>query len=192
MNFWADGVEQTNRCERAYTVSRSLEERIHLRDRSGRRRMSNAVVAQLRCPEADNPKKEMSMYIPRPAAWGQRGSRSTTPCIHSSGVSTLSLGQPASMGSLLFAAGPQDGAFAAEFVASCAPAVGPVSRAGHLHHAACCRDPEPQTLKRITVKHTARPIRRSMMRERDKFFDANGPRLRYVDKVSYKRPENRR
>src|SRR6202040_4295818 len=60
-------VEQTNRGERAYDIfSRLLKERIIFVTGTIEDGMSTLVVAQLLFLEADNPKKEISMYINSP------------------------------------------------------------------------------------------------------------------------------
>ena len=60
-------VEQTNRGERAYDIySRLLKERIIFITGPVEDGMSSLIVAQLLFLEADNPKKEISMYINSP------------------------------------------------------------------------------------------------------------------------------
>src|SRR3977135_3186188 len=60
-------VEQTNRGERAYDIySRLLKERIIFISGAIEDEMSTLVVAQLLFLEADNPKKEIAMYINSP------------------------------------------------------------------------------------------------------------------------------
>ena len=60
-------VEQTNRGERAYDIfSRLLKERIIFITGAIEDGMSTLVVAQLLFLEADNPKKEIAMYINSP------------------------------------------------------------------------------------------------------------------------------
>ena len=61
-------VEQTNRGERAYDIfSRLLKERIIFISGPVEDVMSTLVVAQLLFLEADNPKKEIAMYIKSPS-----------------------------------------------------------------------------------------------------------------------------
>jgi hypothetical protein len=67
MNLVPMVVEQTNRGERAYDIfSRLLKERIIFVTGPVEDGMSTLVVAQLLFLEADNPKKEISMYINSP------------------------------------------------------------------------------------------------------------------------------
>src|SRR6516165_9730550 len=107
-------VEQTNRGERAYDIfSRLLKERIIFVTGPIEDGMSTLVVAQLLFLEADNPKKEISMYINSPGGVVTSGLAiyDTMQFIRPA-VSTLCTGQAASMGSLLLAAGAKDLRFA--------------------------------------------------------------------------------
>ena len=107
-------VEQTNRGERAYDIfSRLLKERIIFITGPIEDTMATLVVAQLLFLEAENPKKEISMYINSPGGSSPRASRSTTPCSSSARrCRRFCIGQAASMGSLLLAAGHKDMRFA--------------------------------------------------------------------------------
>jgi len=100
-------VEQTSRGERAYDIfSRLLKERIIFLSGPVHDGMSSLMVAQLLHLEADNPKKEISMYINSPGGVVTSGlSIYDTMQYIKPKVSTLVVGQAASMGSLLLAAG---------------------------------------------------------------------------------------
>ena len=103
-------VEQTNRGERAYDIfSRLLKERIIFITGPIEDGMATLVVAQLLFLEAENPKKEISMYINSPGGVVTSGLAiyDTMQFIRPP-VSTLCTGQAASMGSLLLAAGGKD------------------------------------------------------------------------------------
>src|ERR1700730_2754813 len=103
-------VEQTNRGERAYDIfSRLLKERIIFVTGPIEDGMSTLTVAQLLFLEAENPKKEISMYINSPGGVVTSGLAiyDTMQFIRPP-VSTLCTGQAASMGSLLLAAGHKD------------------------------------------------------------------------------------
>lgn len=100
-------VEQTNRGERAYDIySRLLKERIIFLTGPVEDGMSTLAVAQLLFLEAENPKKEISMYINSPGGVVTSGLAiyDTMQFIRPP-VSTLCIGQAASMGSLLLTAG---------------------------------------------------------------------------------------
>src|SRR6516164_6041676 len=114
MNLVPMVVEQTNRGERAYDIfSRLLKERIIFITGPIEDHMATLVVAQLLFLEADNPKKEIAMYINSPGGQVHSGL-----AIYDSmqfirpPVSTLCVGMAASMGSLLLAAGHKDMRFA--------------------------------------------------------------------------------
>jgi len=100
-------VEQTNRGERAYDIySRLLKERIIFVTGPVEDYMASLVTAQLLFLEAENPKKEISMYINSPGGIVTSGMAiyDTMQFIRPP-VSTLCTGQAASMGSLLLTAG---------------------------------------------------------------------------------------
>lgn len=100
-------VEQTSRGERAYDIfSRLLKERIIFVSGPVHDGMSTLIVAQLLFLEAENPSKEISMYINSPGGVVTSGlSIYDTMQYIRPKVSTLCIGQAASMGSLLLAAG---------------------------------------------------------------------------------------
>src|ERR671927_1118984 len=114
MNLVPMVVEQTNRGERAYDIfSRLLKERIVFITGGIDDGVSTLVVAQLLFLEADNPKKEISMYINSPGGvvTSRMAIYDTMQFIRPP-VATLCVGQAASMGSLLLAAGAKDQRFA--------------------------------------------------------------------------------
>ncbi|KPP91991.1 MAG: ATP-dependent Clp protease proteolytic subunit ClpP [Rhodobacteraceae bacterium HLUCCA08] len=107
MNLVPMVVEQTSRGERAYDIfSRLLKERIIFVNGPVHDGMSQLIVAQLLHLEAENPKKEISMYINSPGGVVTSGlSIYDTMQYIRPKVSTLCVGQAASMGSLLLTAG---------------------------------------------------------------------------------------
>ncbi|GAT76015.1 ATP-dependent Clp protease proteolytic subunit [Ehrlichia ruminantium] len=100
-------VEQTSRGERAYDIySRLLKERIIFITGPIEDQMASLVVAQLIFLEAENPEKDISMYINSPGGVVTAGlSIYDTMQYVKPRIATLCLGQAASMGSLLLAAG---------------------------------------------------------------------------------------
>ena len=110
MNLVPMVVEQTSRGERAYDiVSRLLKERIIFVNGPVHDGMSTLVIAQLLHLEAENPTKEISMYINSPGGVVTAGlSIYDTMQYIKPKVSTLCVGQAASMGSLLLTAGAKD------------------------------------------------------------------------------------
>ena len=107
MNLVPMVVEQTSRGERAYDIfSRLLKERIIFVNGPVHDGMSQLIVAQLLHLEAENPKKEISMYINSPGGVVTSGlSIYDTMQYIKPKITTLVVGQAASMGSLLLAAG---------------------------------------------------------------------------------------
>ncbi len=100
-------IEQTNRGERAYDIfSRLLKERIIFINGPVEDGMAMLVCAQLLFLEAENPKKEINLYINSPGGVVTSGMAiyDTMQFIRPP-VSTLCMGQAASMGSLLLTAG---------------------------------------------------------------------------------------
>lgn len=103
-------VEQSSRGERAFDIySRLLKERIIFLSGPVNDAVSTLIVAQLLFLEADNPKKEIALYINSPGGIVTSGlaiydtMRYVRPA-----VSTMCIGMAASMGSLLLAAGDKD------------------------------------------------------------------------------------
>ncbi len=107
-------VEQTSRGERAYDIySRLLKERIVFVSGPVQDLTATLVVAQLLYLEAESPKKDISMYINSPGGIVTSGMSiyDTMQYIRPQ-VSTLCIGQAASMGAVLLAAGEPGKRFA--------------------------------------------------------------------------------
>jgi ATP-dependent Clp protease protease subunit len=107
-------VEQTNRGERNWDIfSRLLKERIIFMIGPVDDTMAAVVCAQLLFLESENPKKEIALYINSPGGIVTSGMAiyDTMQFIRPP-ISTLCIGQAASMGSLLLAAGNKDMRFA--------------------------------------------------------------------------------
>ena len=103
-------IEQTNRGERSYDIySRMLKERIIFLVGGIDDNVASVVTAQLLFLEAENPNKEIAMYINSPGGIVTSGlAIYDTMQYVKPKISTLCLGQAASMGSLLLAAGEAD------------------------------------------------------------------------------------
>lgn len=195
MNLVPMVVEQTNRGERAYDIfSRLLKERIIFVTGPIEDGMATLIVAQLLFLEAENPKKEISMYINSPGGVVTSGlAMYDTMQFIRPPVSTLCTGQAASAGSLLLCAGAKDMRFSLpnSRIMVHQPSGGFQGQATDiLLHAQ-----EIQNIKRrlneIYVKHTGQPyqmIEDSL--ERDRFLTAEQAReFGLIDKVIDKRPE---
>jgi ATP-dependent Clp protease, protease subunit len=107
MNLIPTVIEQTNRGERAYDIySRLLKDRIIMLGSAIDDHVSNSIVAQLLFLEADNPEKDISLYINSPG-----GSITAGMAIYDTmqfikpKVHTICIGMAASMGAFLLAAG---------------------------------------------------------------------------------------
>ncbi|MEE8321679.1 MAG: ATP-dependent Clp protease proteolytic subunit [Gammaproteobacteria bacterium] len=107
-------VEQTNRGERAYDIfSRLLKERIVFITGPINDAVSTLVTAQLLFLESESAKKDISMYINSPGGIVSSGLAMYDTMLYiRPGVSTLCIGQAASMGSLLLAAGKEGARYA--------------------------------------------------------------------------------
>ena len=107
-------IEQSSRGERAFDIfSRLLRERIIFLNGPVEDGMASLIVAQLLFLEAENPKKEISMYINSPGGVVTSGlSIYDTMQFIRCPVTTLCMGQAASMGSLLLTAGQKGMRFA--------------------------------------------------------------------------------
>jgi ATP-dependent Clp protease, protease subunit len=107
MNLVPMVVEQTSRGERAFDIfSRLLKDRIVFITGGVEDGMASLAIAQLLFLESENPKKEIAMYINSPGGYVTSGLAiyDTMQYIRSP-VSTVCVGQAASMGSLLLAGG---------------------------------------------------------------------------------------
>jgi ATP-dependent Clp protease protease subunit len=188
-------VEQTNRGERAYDIySRLLKERIIFITGPIEDGMSTLVVAQLLFLEAENPKKEISMYINSPGGVVTSGLAiyDTMQFIRPA-VSTLCNGQAASMGSLLLAAGHKDLRFGLPNarIMLHQPSGGFEGQVTDIMlHAQEILNLKKR-LNEIYVKHTGQPLEKiEEALERDMFLTAEGAKeFGVIDKVLDKRLE---
>ena len=195
MNLVPMVVEQTNRGERAYDIfSRLLKERIIFVTGPVEDGMSTLTVAQLLFLEAENPKKEISMYINSPGGVVTSGLAiyDTMQFIRPP-VSTLCTGQAASMGSLLLAAGHKDMRFSLpnSRIMVHQPSGGFQGQATDIMlHAQEILNLKKR-LNEIYVKHTGQTFKAiEDALERDRFLTADMARdFGIIDKVIDKRSE---
>ena len=188
-------VEQTNRGERAFDIySRLLKERIIFVTGVVEDMMASLVTAQLLFLESENPKKEIAMYINSPGGHVTSGlGMYDTMQFVRPPVSTLCVGQAASMGSLLLAAGAKDLRFALPNARIMVhqPSGGFQGQATDIMlHAQ-----EILNLKRrlneIYVRHTGQPLKKiEDALERDMFLTSEMAKdFGLIDKVIEKRAE---
>jgi ATP-dependent Clp protease protease subunit len=105
--YWPAVIEQTNRGERTYDLpSRMLQDRIIFVVGMVEDQMASSICMQLLFLEAQNPTKDIAMYINSPGGVVTAGMAIyDTMQFIKSPVATLCIGQAASMGSLLLSAG---------------------------------------------------------------------------------------
>jgi len=188
-------VEQTNRGERSYDIySRLLKERIIFITGPVEDQMATLCVAQLLFLEAENPKKEISMYINSPGGVVTSGMAiyDTMQFIRPA-VSTLCVGQAASMGSLLLTAGAKDMRFALPNARIMVhqPSGGFQGQATDIMlHAQEILNLKKR-LNEIYVKHTGQSLKKiEDALERDYFLTADmAKEFGLVDKVIDQRPQ---
>jgi ATP-dependent Clp protease, protease subunit len=161
MNLVPMVVEQTNRGERAYDIfSRLLKERIIFITGPIEDGMATLVCAQLLFLEAENPKKEINMYINSPGGVVTSGlAMYDTMQFIKPPVSTLCIGQAASAGSLLLCAGAKDMRFALPNASIMVhqPSGGYQGQATDIMIHAQFTERLKRRLNEIYVKHTGQP-----------------------------------
>ena len=188
-------VEQTNRGERAFDIySRLLKERVIFITGPIEDYMASLITAQLLFLEAENPKKEISIYINSPGGVVTSGLAiyDTMQFIRPA-VSTLCTGQAASMGSLLLTAGEKGLRFALPNarILLHQPSGGFQGQASDIERHAEDIIKLKRRLNEIYVKHTGQDydtIEKTL--DRDYFLTAEEARVfGIVDKVISKRAE---
>ena len=188
-------VEQSNRGERAFDIySRLLKERVIFVTGAVEDYMASLVTAQLLFLEADNPKKEISMYINSPGGVVTSGMAiyDTMQYIRAP-VATLCIGQAASMGSLLLAAGEKSMRYALPNARIMVhqPSGGFQGQASDIErHAQEILDMR-ERLNKIYVTHTGQSLRKiEDALDRDTFMTAEQAKdFGLVDEVTERRAE---
>ncbi|MCJ2017270.1 MULTISPECIES: ATP-dependent Clp protease proteolytic subunit [unclassified Methylobacterium] len=188
-------VEQSSRGERAFDIySRLLRERIIFLTGPVEDYGASLIVAQLLFLEAENPKKEISFYINSPGGVVTSGlSIYDTMQFIRCPVTTLCVGQAASMGSLLLTAGEPGHRFALPNARIMVhqPSGGFQGQATDILIHAREIEALKRRLNEIYVKHTGREydaIHTAL--ERDNFMTADAAKeFGLIDEVIEKRPE---
>lgn len=187
-------VEQTARGERSYDIySRLLKERVIFLVGQVEDHMANLVVAQLLFLEAENPEKDIHLYINSPGGSVTAGmSIYDTMQFIKPNVNTICIGQACSMGAFLLAAGEKGKRFCLpnSRVMIHQPSGGAQGQATDiLIHAENIKDTK-ERLNRILALHTGRSYEEvSADTERDNFMGSQQA-LEYglIDEVLEKRP----
>lgn len=171
-------VEQTSRGERSYDIySRLLKDRVIFLVGEIETHMANLVVAQLLFLEAENPDKDISLYINSPGGMVTAAlSIYDTMQFIKPDVSTLCIGQAASAGALLLASGAQKKRYALPHATVMIHQV----LGGYQGQASDIEIHARETLRighvlnEILSKHTGKPIEQLRTdTNRDNFMDAH-------------------
>jgi ATP-dependent Clp protease protease subunit len=188
-------VEQTNRGERAYDIySRLLKERIVFVTGPIEDHVASLITAQLLFLEAENPKKEISMYINSPGGVVTSGMAvyDTMQFVRPA-VATLCIGQAASMGSLLLCAGEKGMRYALPNarILLHQPSGGFQGQASDIERHAEDIIKMKRRLNEVYVKHTGQPYENvEKTLDRDYFMTADQARdFGLIDRVLAKRDE---
>jgi len=188
-------VEQTARGERSYDIySRLLKDRIVFVVGPIDDYMANVVVAQLLFLESENPDKEISLYINSPGGIVTAGlSIYDTMQFIKPDVSTICLGQAASMGSLLLAGGAKGKRYCLPHsrIMVHQPLGGFEGQASDIEIHAREILKVKARLNEILAKHTGQTIERIQKdSDRDNFMEAQAA-VEYglIDTVLAKRPD---
>ncbi len=186
-------VEQSSRGERAYDIySRLLKDRIIFLGDAIDDNMANTIIAQLLFLESEDPDKEVSIYINSPG-----GSVTAGLAIYDTmqyikpDVATICMGQCASMGALLLAAGAKGKRYALPHsrVMIHQPMGGVQGQATDIDIQAKEILKIKETVHQILVEHTGQSIKRIRQDTERDFFMSGEEALKYgiVDRVIKKR-----
>src|SRR6201993_1469075 len=187
-------VEQTNRGERAYDIySRLLKERIIFLVGAVHDAVASLICAQLLFLESENPSKDIAFYINSPGGVVTSGLRfyDTMQYIRSP-VSTVCIGQAASMGSLLLCAGAKGKRFSLpnSRIMIHQPSGGAQGQATDIEIQAREILALRARLNEIYVRHTGQPLEAIQAAlERDKFLSPlEAKEFGLIDEVVENRP----
>ncbi|KJS12331.1 MAG: Clp protease ClpP [Desulfotomaculum sp. BICA1-6] len=182
-------VEQTSRGERSYDIySRLLKDRIIFIGGQVEDHMANLVIAQLLFLEADDPEKDINIYINSPGGVITAGMAiyDTMQYVRAD-VSTICLGQAASMGAFLLAAGTPGKRYALPYARIMVhqPAGGFQGQATDIDIQAREILRMRETMNTLMAKHTGQPVDKiARDTERDFFMSANEAKeYGLIDKV---------
>ncbi len=189
-------VEQTSRGERSYDIySRLLKERVVFLVGPVEDHSANLIVAQMLFLEAENPDKDIHLYINSPGGSVTSGmSIYDTMQFIKPDVSTMCIGQAASMGAFLLAAGAPEKRFCLPNSRTMIhqPSGGAQGQATDVQIQAEEMIKTKTRLNKLLAKHTGKTVKKiTDDTERDTFMDAEESKIYgLVDGVLDKRPEN--
>ncbi|MBI5043942.1 MAG: ATP-dependent Clp endopeptidase proteolytic subunit ClpP [Nitrospirae bacterium] len=187
-------VEQTNRGERAYDIfSRLLKERIVFIGTPIDDNLANLIIAQLLFLEAEDPEKDIHLYVNSPGGYVLAGlAIYDTMQYIKSPVSTICIGQASSMGALLLTAGAKGKRFSLPNarIMIHQPIGGFQGQATDIEIHAREILKMRENLNKILVKHTGQPVEKIQVdTERDYFMSAEQAKeYGLVDEVLTKHP----
>lgn len=188
-------VEQTARGERSYDIySRLLKERVIFMVGQVEDHMANLVVAQMLFLEAENPDKDIHLYINSPGGSVTAGmSIYDTMQFIKPDVSTMCLGQACSMGAFLLAAGAKGKRFCLPNARTMIhqPSGGAQGQASDIHIQAQEILKIRERLNTIMAQHTGRTVEEvARDTERDNFMSAEQSKAYgLIDEVVTSRPK---
>jgi ATP-dependent Clp protease protease subunit len=187
-------VEQTSRGERAYDIySRLLKDRIIFLGTAVDDIVANTVIAQLLFLEADDPEKDISLYINSPGGIVTSGlAIYDTMNYIKCPVSTICIGQAASMGALLLGAGTKGKRFSLPHsrIMIHQPIGGFQGQATDIEIHAKEILKTKETLNQILASHTGQPLEKIQTDTERDFFMSGDDAKAYglIDDVIVKKP----
>lgn len=190
-------IEQTNRGERSYDIySRLLKDNVIFLGSTVNDDVANVVIAQMLFLEAENPEKDITLYINSPG-----GSVSAGLAIYDTmqyvkpDVATYCIGQAASMGAILLAGGAKGkrAALPNARILIHQPHGGAEGQASDIEIQAREMLRTKALLTEILAKHTSQPIEKIHRdTDRDNIFDAESAReYGLIDSVIRRREESK-
>jgi ATP-dependent Clp protease protease subunit len=191
-------VEQTNRGERSYDIySRLLKDRIIMLGTPINDDVANAIIAQLLFLESEDPEKDINLYVNSPGGVVTSGlGIYDTIQFMKAPVSTICVGQAASMGAVLLAAGAKGKRFALPNarIMIHQPSGGAQGQATDIEIQAREILKIREKLNKILADHTGQPLERIVADvERDYFMSAEeAKQYGLIDDILTKRPETKK
>ena len=191
-------VEQTNRGERSYDIySRLLKDRIIMLGTPINDDVANAIIAQLLFLESEDPEKDINLYVNSPGGVVTSGlGIYDTIQFMKAPVSTICVGQAASMGAVLLAAGAKGKRFALPNARIMIhhPSGGAQGQATDIEIQAREILKIREKLNKILADHTGQPLERIVADvERDYFMSAEeAKKYGLIDDILTKRPETKK